>query len=374
MKIGRKIILSVLLILFTTPLVFCQSETLKVVVNSLAYYKQRKELKFLTNAKKSIDSIMKITMDQRLDTNNLEKKVYVAVINSAILYVDSTNQTGQPENLFRKTIEQLDVLESRRKIFRYQSEMDFAKQCLANVYIRKGFEYLKKLDHANALEMYKRAYRFAPTFKPLNAYIAYANNRLNNPAAAAKFYDNLAKTDSMRTDYIEAAANVYKTLAKAIELIKRGRKLMPNDKFLLLSEANIYANRKDYRALEPLLPQLLDNNINNPDIVFVAANCYDRLKQYDKAESLYLRVIDLSSSAYESIFNLGLLYLKKSAANNGTDKDKNLTFSQQWLERANEMSPNDVKCLEVLKLVYAQTGNKELISLIDNKLKQITNQ
>ncbi len=377
MKIGRKIVLSVLLMLFTAPLAFSQSEVLKVVVNHLAYYKERKELRFLTNAKKSIDSIMKITMDQRLDTNNLEKKVYIAVINSALLYIDSTNKTGQPENLFRKTIEQVDILDTRNRIFNYQPEMDFAKQCLANVYIRKGFAYLTKLDYANALEMYKRAYRFAPTFKPLNNYIAFTNNKMNNPAAAAKAYDNLSKSDSLRSDYLEAAANVYKTIGdttKAIELIKRGRKAKPNDKSLLLMEANIYANRKDYKSLEPLLPQLLDNNINNADIVFVAASAYDKLKQYDKAESLYLRAIDLNSSAYEPVFNLGLLYLKKSATNNGTDINKNLTFAQQWLERANEMSPNDVKCLEVLKILYAQTGNTSQISIIDNKLKQITNQ
>ncbi|MES2808304.1 MAG: hypothetical protein V4619_06750, partial [Bacteroidota bacterium] len=110
---------------FTAPLAFSQSEVLKVVVNHLAYYKERKELRFLTNAKKSIDSIMKITMDQRLDTNNLEKKVYIAVINSALLYIDSTNKTGQPENLFRKTIEQVDILDTRNRIFNYQPEMDF---------------------------------------------------------------------------------------------------------------------------------------------------------------------------------------------------------------------------------------------------------
>jgi tetratricopeptide (TPR) repeat protein len=377
MKIGRKVILSVLLLLFTAPLAFCQTETLKVVVNSLAYYKERKELRFLTNAKKSIDSIMKITMDQRLDTNDLEKKVYIAVINSAILHIDSTNKTGQPENFFRKTVEQVDILDTRKRIYKYQPEMDFAKQCLANVYIRKGFGYLRITDFANALEMFKRAYRYAPTFKPLNAYIAFANNRMNNPAAAAKFYDNLAKTDSTRTDFIEAASNVYKTIgdtAKAIDIIKRGRRLLPNDRFLLMDEANIYNNRKDYKSLEPLLPQLLDLNANNPDIVLVAANCYDKLEQYDKAESLYLRAIDLNSASYEPIFNLGLLYLKKSALNNSTNKDKNVTFAQQWLEKANEMSPNDVKCLEVLKIVYAQTGNQDQINKIDNKLKQITNQ
>ncbi|MFD2146865.1 tetratricopeptide repeat protein [Mucilaginibacter antarcticus] len=105
--------------------------------------------------------------------------------------------------------------------------MDFAKQCLANVYIRKGFAYLTKLDYANALEMYKKAYRFAPNFKPLNKYMAFTNQRMNNPAAAAKSYDILSKTDSLSTDYIEAAANVYKTIGdttKAIELIKKGVK------------------------------------------------------------------------------------------------------------------------------------------------------
>jgi tetratricopeptide (TPR) repeat protein len=370
---GRKIVLSVLLVLFTAPLAFSQSEILKGVVNSLAYYKQRKELKFLTNAKKSIDSLLKIAPD----TSDLEKNVYRAVINSAILYIDSTNKTGQPENYFRKTVEQVDILNGRNKIYKYQPEMDFTMQCLANVYIRKAFAYVSISDYSNAIGLFLKAHKYAPSFKPLNAYIAYTNNKLGNLTAAARYYDNLVKTDSIRTDYIEAAANVYKAIgdtAKAIEMIRRGRKLLPNDKFLLLDEANIYNNNKDYKSLEPLLPQLLDININNPDIVFVAANCYDHLYQYDKAEALYLRVIDLNNSAYDPIFNLGLLYLKKSALKKGSDADKNILYAQQWVEKANEISPNNVKCLEVLQLIYAQTGNKDQTDKINNKLKQLTNQ
>jgi len=373
MKNSRKIILSVLLVLFTAPLAFCQSEMLKGIVNNLAYYKQRKELKFLTNAKKSIDSLIKVSPD----TSNLQNNVFRAIINSAILYVDSTNKSGQPENFFRQTVYQVDVLNTRKKIFRYQPEMDFARECLANVYIRKGFAYIRVSDYTNAGDMFLKAHRYVPAFKPLNAYIAYTNNKLGNVTTAEKYYDNLVKNDSTRTDYIEPALMVYKAVGdttKALEIIKRGRKLNPNDKSLLLDEAQIYNNNRDYQSLAPLLPALLDYNINNPDIVFVAANCYDHLKQYDKAENLYLRVIDLNSAAYDPIFNLGLLYLKKSVLTKGDEAEKNLAFAQQWIEKANEISPNDVNCLHVLKMVYAKTGNTNQTERIDNKLKQLTNQ
>ena len=133
-------------------------------------------------------------------------------------------------------------------------------------------------------------------------------------------------------------------------------------------------NKKDYKSLEPLLPQLLEFNPNNPDIVFVAANCYDHLHQYDKAEELYLQVIDLNSSAFDPIFNLGMLYFKKSLLKPNINSDKNIGYAQQWVEKASEISPNNVNCLEVLKLIYAQNGNKEQFNKIDNKLKQLTNQ
>jgi tetratricopeptide (TPR) repeat protein len=369
---GRKIILSVLLLLFTAPLAFCQTEVLKGVVNNLAYYKQKSELKYLSNAKKSIDSLILAGTD----STDLEKNVYRAIVNSSILYIDSLNKLNQPANFLRKTTELVDLLATRRKIFKYGPEMNFARQCLANVYIRKAFVYINNSDYTNAELLFLKAHKYAPAFKQLNAYIAYTNNKLGNLPAAAKYYDNLIKTDSAKIEYVETASNIYKSIgdtARALEIIKKARKVSPNDRFLLVDEANIYNNQRDYKSLEPLLVPLLDININNPDIVFVAANCYDQLYKYDKAESLYLHVVDLNSSAYDPVFNLGLLYLKKSTLSKN-DKEKNLNYAAQWLEKANEISPNDVKCLEVLKIVYAQTDNQYQINKINNKLKQLTNQ
>ena len=142
----------------------------------------------------------------------------------------------------------------------------------------------------------------------------------------------------------------------------------------MLDEANIYNNEKDYHLLVNLLPSLLDINTNNAGIAFVAANCYDHLYQYDKAEQLYLQAIELNSSTYGPVFDLGLLYFKQSGVKQERGNIQNMAQAVQWLEKANEISPNDSNCLQVLKMVYTQTGNNDKLNSINNQLKQLTNQ
>ena len=368
---SRKILLPLLLTLFITPSAFCQSEVLKGVINNLAFYKQKKDLKYLSSAKTSVDSLIKASPDS-LD---LERNVYKAVVYSSILYIDSLNNLKQPVQMFQQTADLVDRLQGYRKSYKYQAELDYSKRCLANVYIRKGFVSLSNSDFINALQLFESAKKYVPDFKDVAAYIAFTNNKLGNLHAAAKYYEGLAG-DSTKAEYAEAASNIYKSFGDtvaALNVIKRARKILPGDKSLLLDEANIYTNRKDYHALENLLPALLDINANNADIAFVAANCYDHLNQYDKAESLYLRSIELNSSAYDPIFNLGLLYFKQSKLPRDKDKTQDELRAAQWLERANEISPNEVNCLQVLKLVYEQEGNQNQTNKVNNKLKQLTN-
>jgi tetratricopeptide (TPR) repeat protein len=232
-------------------------------------------------------------------------------------------------------------------------------------------------DFINALQLFQNAKKYAPSFSPLNAYIAYSNYKLGNLHTAAKYYSLLITNDSTKTEYVEAASNIYKSLGDtvtALEVLKKGRKLLPADRWLVLDEANIYNNKKDYKSLSSLVNGMLDGDTNNADIAFVAANCYDHLNQYDKAESLYLRTIELNGSAFDPIFNLGLLYLKQSKIKGDKDDAPNIARAAQWLEKANEISPNNIKCLEILQMIYAQTGNTSQINKVNNKLKELTNQ
>jgi tetratricopeptide (TPR) repeat protein len=370
MKHSRKIGLLVLA-LFTTSFAFAQTEALKVVVNNLAFYKQKNDLKFLANAKKSADSLI-IT---RSDSSDIEKNIYRLIVNSSILYTDSLNKLNQPEGFLDQTASLFDKMLAKQKAYQYQSELDYSRRCLTNTYIRKGFFCTRNGDFAKAATSFQQAKKYSPDFKPINSYIAFASNKQGKLQDAAKYYANLINTDSTKIEYLEAAASVYKSMGdtvKALQVIKKGRKLLPADKQLLQDEANIYNNKRDYKSLEPLLGELIDNNSNNAEVTFVAANCYDHLNEYDKAESLYLRTIELNGAAYEPVLNLGLLYFKKSTLKSN-DNGKNITSAILWLEKANEMLPGDKKCLELLQLAYTKTGNQNQLKRINDKLDQFIN-
>ncbi len=367
----RKAYILLSALLFTTVTAYCQSEALKSVVNNLAFYKQKTDLKFLASAQKSVDSLI-VT---KKDSANLEKNVYKAIVYSSIAYIDSANNLKQPAGFFQKTVALVDRLSSRKDIYKYQTELDFAKRCLANVYIRQGFDFIYRSDFNNALQQFQKAQVYAPKYAQLNAYLGYAYSKSGDLTDAAKYYQMVLSNDGAKPEYIEATANIYKQMgdtSKALEILSNGRKLLPTDKNLLNEQANIYANRGDYKSLTSLISQLLDANPTNAETAFVAADCYDHLHQTDRAESLYLRAIELNSSAYAPVFNLGVLYLKQSTLKR-KDSNEQIKRAVQWLERANEISPNDTHCLQLLQTVYAKTGDTDQLNKVKDRLYQLTN-
>jgi hypothetical protein len=148
--INRKVFFPVIVLLFTTSLAFCQTEVLKGVVNSLAFYKQQKNLVYLSKAKTTVDSLIKT----KADSANLEKSVYKAVVYSSIVYIDSLNTLKQPADFSAQTTKLVDELLNKKKIYKYQSEMSFAKLCLANTYMRYGFRQMHISDFTNALQSF----------------------------------------------------------------------------------------------------------------------------------------------------------------------------------------------------------------------------
>jgi tetratricopeptide (TPR) repeat protein len=369
--LGRKIILSLFILLFTAPFAFSQTEALKGVVNNLAFYRQQKDLKYLTNARKQVDSLIKT----KKDSSNVPKSVFRAVVYSSILYTDSLNKLGVPANTLDQISSLVDHLSGTNQIFKYQVEMDFSKRCLGNVYIRNGALALKDKKYETALGNFQKAQHFVPRYRRINGYIAYTNNLLGKYTDAARSYSLLLNTDTLLSEDVIAAANVYKTLGdttKALQVLQKGRKLLPDDDALLYDEANIYTTRKDYKALAPLLPQILSKNPKNPQLAFMAANCYDHLNDGDRAESLYLQAIELRSRYYDAVFNLGLLYFKDYTNKDG-DQQKNIGRAIQWFEKANTILPNNLQCLQLLQWAYLKTRNEDQLNRINDKLKQLTN-
>ncbi|RYE22665.1 MAG: hypothetical protein EOP42_24180, partial [Sphingobacteriaceae bacterium] len=330
----RKLLLSILFLIGTTSFSFSQTEQLKDVFNNLAFYNQKHDLQFLSEAKKAIDK----TIITRSDSANLYKSIYKAVVYATILYADSANTLRMPDNFLATTLIYADTLFKRKKVFTYSSEITYIKRNLANAYIRRGFTYLQRNNYKSAITNFDVAKSIVPDAENLSVYLAYAANKMGELNKSAAYYDHLLENDKPGAEVILTAQRIYKILGdttKALIAIEKGRRVYPENKSLLYEEANIYNNKKDYAALKKLLFTLVKVSPDDYDINFLAAVCYDHLNQPDQAEIFYKKAIRLNQNSYDPVFNLGILYMKKELAK-PVQTVEQYDLARNFLEKANE--------------------------------------
>ena len=367
---ARILLLSVFF-LFSTSFGFAQTEVLKDVFNNLAFFNQKHDLKYLGEAKKAIDK----TIQTKKDSANLYKSVYRAVVYSTIAYADSANTLHMPDNFLATTAVYADTLFTRKKIYNYSSEVSYIKRNLANEYIRRGFNDLQHNDFRSAVNYFQKAQALAPNTDHLGIYMAYAANKMGELNKSAAYYDQLLESGKAGAEVILTAQKVYKILgdtAKALKALKNGRQLYPENKKLLYEEANIYNNKKDYAALRGLIDGLIKASPDDYDINFLAGVCYDHLNQTNKAEVFYKKAAQLNHTAYDPLFNLGVLYMKKGLADPEKSAE-NFNLARINLEKADQMNPNDPEFLQTLKLLYDKIGDSTQANKINTQLNQIIN-
>ena len=222
---ARKLLLSIVFLVKATSFAFSQSEELKDVFNNMAFYNQKHDLKYLGEAKKAIDK----TIQTRKDSSNLYKSVYKAVVYSTIAYADSLNTLKMPDNFLSATNIYADTLFKRKKVYNYSAEINYIKNNLANVYIRKGFNEMQHDNYKLALGDFENAKAIVPTANHLEIYMAYAVNRLGELNKAAAYYDNILQKGKADAEVILTAEKTYKILgdtAKALKAIQTGRKVL----------------------------------------------------------------------------------------------------------------------------------------------------
>lgn len=367
-----KRLISALIFVIAFQAAHAQSERLKDAINNLAYFNTKKDLKFLGEAKKAVDK----SFYSEKDTANVEKNVYRVAVYSSILYVDTNNVLAQPDTFLRYTTRLLRSAQNQKKVFNYQSLVDYSKRCLSNAYLRKGTQSYKSGDYAASAAAYVEAKNLYADIPFIDAYLARAYEKAGKGQIAADTFDELTKKDNAPLVYYQSAVASYlteKDTAKALSVIKKGRRTFSQDTYLLTQEANIYNNRRDYPSLKSILNDIVKLNPNDEKVIFMAANCLDHLNDYDGAASFYSRLTELNTNAFSPVLNAGFLYLRKAAKETPDQAQKSVANAQIWLERANELNPDDVNCLKGLQMVYEQTRNQYQLKRVNTKLRQVSN-
>ena len=216
--------------------------------------------------------------------------------------------------------------------------------------------YYAASTYVNAKE-YETAYNAYDELKKLNysgkGTNFYAVNKINGEEqffSTAKERDQMVKLgthEKPRTEDIPSKrGEIFKNMAlilvqngkvaEAKKAVAEARAANPDDTSLVLTEANLYLDTKDYDTYKKLITEVLAQSPNDADLVFNLGVISYNAKNLVEAEKYYKRAIEIKPDYVNAYLNLAILKL---------DADKKLFEEIQKLGN----SEKDNKRYEVLK-------------------------
>ena len=216
--------------------------------------------------------------------------------------------------------------------------------------------YYAASTYVNAKE-YETAYTIYDELKKLNysgkGTNFYAVNKINGEEqffSTEKERDQMVKLgthEKPRTEDIPSKrGEIFKNMAlilvqngkvaEAKKAVAEARTANPDDKSLVLTEANLYLDTKDYDTYKKLITEVLAQSPNDADLVFNLGVISYNAKNLVEAEKYYKRAIEIKPDYVNAYLNLAILKL---------DADKKLFEEIQKLGN----SEKDNKRYEVLK-------------------------
>lgn len=131
----------------------------------------------------------------------------------------------------------------------------------------------------------------------------------------------LGTHEKPRTEAIPSKrGEIYKNMAlilvqngkteEAKKAIAEARVVNPDDASLILTEANLYLETKDYVTYKKLIAEVLEKNPNDADLIFNLGVLSANAKNPAEAEKYYARVIEINPKYVNAYINIAALKLE----------------------------------------------------------------
>lgn len=182
--------------------------------------------------------------------------------------------------------------------------------------------------------------------------------------------------------------------AKAMEILEKGRKLLPDDNSLLFAEINHYLKVGKLNILTDKLKAAIAKEPNNISVYTTLGNVYDQLNQKERGEGnmakadeyfglaydYYKQALEKDPKSFDAVYSQGALYYNKAASmtsklnelgndysSAGTKKynaikaemDGYFKEALPYFLKAEGLNPKDLNTMIALKEIYAREGNLE---------------
>ena len=279
---------------------------------------------------------------------------------------------------------------------------------IGKLYSFYGSTALRADDFKTALESYEKA---MPIYKGTGedeelAIIYYSAgfsaHFLGDTAKAIEYYQkSISPNMKNRNIYINLAMLYLSTnqIDKALDVTQKGRKVLPDDQDLLITEANIYMHDGRSADANKLLSEAAKKDPDNSQLQYAIGINYDKMyrdttisedmkeSSFDACVASYKRAVEIDPNYFNAAFNLGAMYYNKGADilkyignlpysetekyNKGKSEAKtSFTNSIPYLEIAHKIDAKDRSTMIMLRVAYTQVGDVEGFKRIKAELAQ----
>ncbi|MFZ4522940.1 MAG: tetratricopeptide repeat protein [Bacteroidales bacterium] len=234
-------------------------------------------------------------------------------------------------------------------------------------------------------------------------YAGMCATKANEKEAAKGFYMRLLNGNMKSPTVYSSLSDIYlneKDSASALKIIREGRKVYPNNLVLILAESDVYNYFNDVdKAIATLTLASKKDSTNH--LVFMALGSnYQKIYEdtvkpaqmrndsYLNAEKAYKKAIELKPDFSEAYFNFASLYFnaavplaikanglpleqKEQYAKLTADANKMYALALPHLKKFDELQPNDLTTLNLLRQIYSSFDDKENLKAIQKKISDL---
>lgn len=158
----------------------------------------------------------------------------------------------------------------------------------------------------------------------------------------------------------------------ALEVLKKGYELYPNDANMLVELINYYLLGGEPEKAETYLDAAIKQDPGNASFYRAKGTLYEKMKELDKAAAMYEKALSVDPKDFISQYNLGMVKLTEAIdyhnkVNEIVDVDEYNEAIKKvydaygnvvpYFEKALELSPNDKNTLITLKELYFKLRN-----------------
>lgn len=298
----------------------------------------------------------------------------------------------------------LDVaFESYKKCMELDSRGEFTSdlqhnfRVISSNYFNQGVALYNEQDYLGAAKSFQNTYDITleggntDTLALSNVALAY--DIAEEYDIALEKYKELINLGHKDPLVYNSLATIYmshvKDTSASIEYIQKGRELFPDDYQLLISETNIYLGRGENEKAIANLTKALETDPTNKTIWFALGTNYENTANLDGAAEAYQKCIDLDPAYADAYYNMGAMYNNEAAeiiekANElpldaveeynkeKAKADELLKKSLPFLEKSDELNPDNLETLMTLKQIYTILKDMDKLQATNDRIKAIT--